>query len=121
MNKLNKELERFFEYDVKDAIPALADDFLDLMEDPDIDRDTFIKTWQIRIKHQDENGTTYIMLDEPYIKVEIYNDHYSIQVADQLGERMFFRTIDPMVFVKHWNTDIVGTFGQDAHFPEIHI
>ena len=74
---------------------------------------------KLKVKNLDDSNVTYIFMDEPYIEVTISDDFYSIKVADQNEERLFFRTTDIDAFIRYWNADIVGYFEQDARFPEI--
>lgn len=119
MNPRNSKLERFFEYDVAEAIPKLVKEHAMLAGFLDYEEADLLADSKIRVKNLDESSTTYVFMDEPYIEVTISDDFYSIKVADQSEERLFFRTTDIDAFIRYWNADIVGYFGQDVRFPEI--
>lgn len=119
MNPRNRELERFFEYDVKEAIPKLVKEYAELSEMSETEMMDLYNDSKLVICTQEDSGTTYKFMTEPYITVDIWDDHYSVRVADQEGERLFFRTTEIDAFIRYWNTDIVGYFGQNVRFPEI--
>lgn len=118
MNQRNKELERFFEYDVKDAIPKLIKEYANLADLTDEEENDLLKESQLKIRNQNEDGTEYVFMSEPQIEV-LVGIQYAIKVADQEGERLFFRTSEIDAFIRYWNTDIVDYFGQNVRFPEI--
>lgn len=118
MNLRNRELERFFEYDVKESIPKLVKEYASLSEMTVDEENELLKESQLRIRNQNEDGTEYVFMTEPYIEVLI-GSQYAVRVADQEGERLFFRTTEIEAFIRYWNTDIVGYFGQNVRFPEI--
>lgn len=121
MNSRNRELEKFFESDVKDSILGLVKEYADLSEMSETEMMDLYNNSKLVICTQEDSGTTYKFMTEPYIIVDIWDDHYSIRVADQEGERLFFRTTEIEAFIRYWNTDIVGYFGQNARFPEINM
>ena len=119
MNPRNKELEKFFEHDVKESILGLVKEYAELSGMSETDMMELYNDSKLVIYAQEDYGTTYKLMTEPYIMVDIWYDHYSVRVADQEGERLFFRTTEIEAFIRYWNTDIVGYFGQNVRFPEI--
>lgn len=119
MNPKNKELEKFFETEVKETIPKLIDEYVKLTGMPDSEKMDLYQESKFEIRTQEDSGSTYKFMSEPYIIVDIWDDYYSIKIADQMEEKLFFRTTEIDSFIKYWNNEVVTYFGQNINFPEI--
>lgn len=119
MNPKNRELEKFFETEVKETIPKLINEYAKLAGMPDSEKMDLYQESKFEIRTQEDSGSTYKFMSEPYIIVDIWDEYYSIKIADQMEEKLFFRTTEIDSFIKYWNNEVVTYFGQNINFPEI--
>lgn len=128
MSERIEKLRNFFKNDVNSAIPALVQEHTELnggFSDEDVEN--LIKECRVKIIGAGENAFVCVFMSDPAVLVSVCCDdtgrfgEYSVEVVDQHSSRFEYKTKEFDAFVRYWNSDIVGYFGQKAKLPEMDI
>jgi len=115
-----QELNRFFEEEVQEAIPAIIKEWVRVSEiTDDGEYAKMMADSRVRCFLDDDDVVRYTFLSEPYTEVIISDDLFEVTIADQMTTRMKFSTNDFNEFKNYWNNIVVEYYGFDAKLPKL--
>ena len=117
-----RAIERFFEEDISNAIPAIVKEYANLLGDLTYEEEIqLLHNSRLKILSQTDHESIYMFMYEPYTRAVISEDVLEITIADQMNTILKFTTTNIEQFMHFWNTNIVSYYGQQIHLPEMHI
>lgn len=115
-----QDLNKFFEEEVQEAIPAIIKEWVrvsGITDDGEYAK--MMADSRVRCFLDDDAVVRYTFLSEPYVEVIISDDLYEVTISDRMTTRQKFSTNDFNEFKNYWNNIVVEYYGFDTKLPKL--